>query len=56
MYDPEGKVCGETEIPNDVMGAAARLENWLREQPIPTSLFGIGIIRRHFPYTMRDQP
>jgi len=52
MYDQGGQIVGENEIPEDVMAAASRLESWLRQQPMPTSLMGIGIIEQHFPRTI----
>lgn len=36
-----GKQVGETEIPDDVIEAAAKVEHWLREQPSGMEVHGV---------------
>lgn len=42
IYDTDsGKPVGEKYIPDDVIEAAAKVEAWLREQPIGMELHGV---------------
>lgn len=42
LYDTDsGKPVGETEIPDEVLAAAVKVEDWLKSQPSGVVLYGV---------------